>query len=475
MFKGKVVLVCANIHNHYIREDNIHTMKNIALIGAGRSASSLIQYLIQNAVEKDLHVIIADREIGHLADIVGDSDRVEQIVFDVFNDAGRKDLIQNSDIVISMLPATLHTVVAKDCITFKKDMITASYISKEMKELDQQAKDAGIMLLNEMGVDPGIDHMSAMRVIDELREKGAEFLQFESFTGGLVAPESDNNPWGYKFTWNPRNVVLAGQGGAVKFIQEGRYKFIPYHMLFRRTEKMEVKGYGSFEGYANRDSLGYRSLYGLENIPTMYRGTLRRPGFSRSWDIFVKLGLTDDSYVLEDSEDLTHRTFLNKFLAYSEKDSVELKLMHYLKIDQDSDIMGKLEWLGMFSDEKVSLKNATPAQVLQSILEKKWSLDPSDKDMIVMVHMFGYSLNGKRELITSSMVSIGDDQTFTAMAKTVGLPVGIGALKILDRSIHKPGVHLPVTKDIYLPILNELENYDISFKEEKGEYIGYSV
>lgn len=450
-------------------------MKNIALIGAGRSSSSLIKYLINNAEEKDLHLVIADQEIGHLNDIVGQSKRVEQIVFDVFDDNAREELVQNADLVISMLPASLHTVVAKDCISFKKDMITASYISDEMRALDQDAKDAGIMLLNEMGVDPGIDHMSAMRVIDSLREKGAKFLQFESFTGGLVAPESDNNPWGYKFTWNPRNVVLAGQGGAVKFIQEGRYKFIPYHMLFRRTELLKVDGFGAFEGYANRDSLGYRGLYGLDNIPTMYRGTLRRPGFSRSWDVFVKLGLTDDSYVLEDSEDLTHRTFLNKFLAYSEKDSVELKLMHYLKIDQDSDIMSKLEWLGMFSDEKVELKNATPAQVLQSILEKKWALDPEDKDMIVMVHMFGYELNGKRELITSSMVSIGDDQTYTAMAKTVGLPVGIGALKILDKSIHKPGVHLPVTKDIYEPVLNELEKFEISFSEEKGIYTGYNI
>lgn len=475
VFRAKVPLVCVNIHNISILRDNMHTMKNIALIGAGRSSSSLIQYLIKNASEKDLHIVIADREIGHLNDIVGDSNSVEQIVLDVFDDAARQALIQKSDIVISMLPATLHIVVAKDCIAFKKDMITASYISDEMRALDQEAKDAGIMLLNEMGVDPGIDHMSAMRVIDELRSKGAEFLQFESFTGGLVAPQSDNNPWGYKFTWNPRNVVLAGQGGAVKFIQEGRYKFIPYHMLFRRTEKMEVEGYGTFEGYANRDSLAYRSLYGLENIPTMYRGTLRRPGFSRAWDIFVKLGLTDDSYTLEDSEELTHRTFINKFLAYSEKDSVELKLMHYLKIDQDSDFMSKLEWLGMFSDEKVSLKNATPAQVLQSILEKKWALDANDKDMIVMVHMFGYELNGKRELITSSMVTIGDDQVYTAMAKTVGLPVGIGALLMLDKTIHIPGVHLPVTKEIYTPVLNELEKFDISFKEESGPYIGYML
>jgi saccharopine dehydrogenase-like NADP-dependent oxidoreductase len=268
-------------------------------------------------------------------------------------------------------------------------------------------------------------------------------------------------------------VVLAGQGGAVKFIQEGRNKFIPYHMLFRRTDKIEVAGYGMFEGYANRDSLSYLGLYGLEDIPTMYRGTLRRPGFCRAWDVFVKLGLTDDSYILEDSERLTHRSFLNKFLAYNPNDSVELKLMHYLKIDQDSDIMSKLEWLGMFEDEKVDVKEASPAQVLQSILSKKWGLEPTDKDMIVMIHKFGFELDGKRELITSSMVSKGDDQTYTAMAKTVGLPVGIGALKILNGSIFKPGVHLPVTADIYSPILDELEEFDITFSESKGEYVGY--
>lgn len=449
-------------------------MKHIALLGAGRSASSLIKYLVENSEDHNFSITIADQQIGHLNDIVGDSDRVEQIVFNVFDDSSRLELIKKSDLIISMLPARFHIVVAKDCVSLKKDMITASYITDEMRALNEDAKKAGVMLLNEMGVDPGIDHMSAMRVIDSLRAQGAKFLQFESFTGGLVAPESDNNPWGYKFTWNPRNVVLAGQGGAVKFIQEGRYKFIPYHMLFRRTEKIEVKEYGTFEGYANRDSLSYRGLYGLEDIPTMYRGTLRRPGFCRAWDVFVKLGLTDDSYALEDSDCLTHRTFLNKFLAYNTNDSVELKLMHYLKIDQDSDVMHKLEWLGLFSDEKVTLKNATPAQVLQEILSKKWGLEPTDKDMIVMIHIFGFELNGKRELITSSMVSIGDDQTYTAMAKTVGLPVGIGALKMLNKSIHKPGVHLPVTADIYSPILEELEKFEIKFSETSGEYIGYN-
>lgn len=448
-------------------------MRNIALLGAGRSASSLINYLIEKAVEQDLMITIADREVGHLEDIVKGSDRVKEVVFDVFDDAARLALITSSDLIISMLPARFHIVVAKDCVSQKKNMITASYITDEMRALDEDAKAAGIMLLNEMGVDPGIDHMSAMRIIDKLRGEGADFLQFESFTGGLVAPESDNNPWGYKFTWNPRNVVLAGQGGAVKFIQEGRYKFIPYHMLFRRTEKLSVEGYGDFEGYANRDSLSYTSIYGLDSIPTMYRGTLRRPGFARAWDVFVKLGVTDDSYVLEDSETLTHRSFINKFLAYNAGDSVELKLMHYLKIDQDSDIMSKLEWLGIFTDEVVGLKEATPAQVLQHILMKKWGLEPDDKDMIVMVHKFGFELNGKRKLITSSMVTIGDDQTYTAMAKTVGLPVGIGALMMLNGVIHKPGVHLPVTSDIYEPVLDELEKNGITFSESIGDYLGY--
>ncbi len=235
-----------------------------------------------------------------------------------------------------------------------------------------------------------------MKVLDEIRDQGGKMLVFESFTGGLVAPESDNNPWNYKFTWNPRNVVLAGQGSAAKFYQEGRYKYIPYNKLFRRTETIEIEGYGKFEGYANRDSLGYREVYRLNEIPTIYRGTLRRPGYCRAWDAFVQLGATDDSYVLEGSEDMTYRQFINSFLPYNPNDSVELKLKHYLRLWDDSPIFEKLEWLGIFSEKKVGLKDATPAQILQKILEEKWSLDPDDKDMLVMWHKFGFELNGKK-------------------------------------------------------------------------------
>lgn len=449
-------------------------MRVVSILGAGRSASSLIKYLIEKSVSEKLQLRIADKNIGGLSDIVNGAECVEEVVLDVTNAEDRKAFILSADIVISMLPARFHQLVAEDCVELGKNMVTASYISAEMRALNEKAKANNVMLLNEMGVDPGIDHMSAMKIVDELKSQGANLLQFESFTGGLVAPESDNNPWGYKFTWNPRNVVLAGQGGAVKFIQEGRTKFIPYHNVFRRTELLDVPGYGSFEGYANRDSLSYVNTYDLQGIPTMYRGTLRRPGFCRAWDVFVKLGATDDSYILEDSEGLTHRQFINKFLAYNPHDSVELKLMHNLKIDQDSDIMQKLIWLGIFSDEVIPLKNATPAQVLQHILMKKWQLDPNDKDMIVMVHLIGYELNGEQKLIKSSMVTIGDDQTYTAMAKTVGLPVGISALKVLNGEIFKPGVHLPVDKDIYIPVLEELEAYGISFTESEHMYASYA-
>lgn len=446
-------------------------MRKILLLGAGRSATVLIDYILDNSAQENWELTIADISL-ELAEKKAKG-QAKATAFNVENAAQREQLVQDADIVISMLPASMHTKVAEDCIRFQKNMVTASYISPEMKALDQKAKDAGVIIMNEIGVDPGIDHLSAMKILDEVREAGGRMLQFESFTGGLVAPESDNNPWNYKFTWNPRNVVLAGMGGSVKFKQEGLYKFIPFHQLFRRTEYFDIEGYGRFEGYANRDSLSYREAYGLEEIPTIFRGTLRRPGFCKAWDVFVKLGLTDDSYTLENSEELTYRDFINTFLAYNPTDSVELKLMHYLKIDQDDEIMDKLRWLDLFTDTPIPLKNATPAQILQHILEQKWQMDPTDKDMIVMYHLFGYELNGEKKRIESSMVCIGEDLERTAMAKTVGLPVGICMKMILDGTISTPGVQLPLNKEVYQPVLKELENYGIEFTEKEGVYTGY--
>ena len=451
-------------------------MRKILVIGAGRSSSSLIKYLLDKSTEEKLQIIVADVSKQSAQERIQNHPNGKAFVLDVFDTTARNEAIKNADIVISMLPARFHLEVAKDCVTYGKNMVTASYISKEMKALDTAVKEKGLVFMNEIGLDPGIDHMSAMQVIDRIRDSNdAKLLLFESFTGGLVAPESDTNLWNYKFTWNPRNVVLAGQGGAAKFIQEGTYKYIPYQKLFRRTEILHVNGSGKFEAYANRDSLKYMEVYGLQDILTLYRGTIRRIGFSRAWNMFVQLGMTDDSYVMENTENMSYRDFTNSFLTYNPYDSVELKLRSYLKIDQDDVMWEKLLELDIFNpNKKVGLKNATPAQILQKILMDSWSLEEDDKDMIVMQHKFGYEYKGEKRQIESSMVVIGEDQTYTAMAKTVGLPVGIATLKILNGEIKTPGVQLPITKEVYEPILKELEANGIQFKEVKVPYLGYN-
>lgn len=449
-------------------------MRHILIIGAGRSASSLIKYLLDKSEQENLHLTIGDLSLELAQKKTSNHPRATAIAFDMFDDAQRKTEIQKADIVISMLPAYLHIEVAKDCIAYKKHMVTASYISDAMQELNEAAIANNLVFMNEIGLDPGIDHMSAMKVLDEIRGEGGKIILFESFCGGLVAPESDNNLWNYKFTWNPRNVVLAGQGGAAKFIQEGTYKYIPYHKLFRRTEFLEVEGYGRFEGYANRDSLKYRSVYGLDNALTVFRGTIRRVGYSRAWDMFVQLGMTDDSYTIDNTETMSYREFVNLFLPYHPTDSVEIKLRHVLKIDQDDVVWDKLLELDLFNANKIiGLKNATPAQILEKILTDSWTLAPDDKDMIVMYHKIGYEVNGEKKQIDATMVCIGDDQTYTSMAKTVGLPVAMATLQILNGNIKTPGVQLPINKEVYLPILKELEEYGVIFKEKEVAYKGY--
>ena len=450
-------------------------MRTILIIGAGRSASSLIQYLLNKSVKENLHLVIGDLSLDLAQKKTNNHPNATAIALDIFDEDQRKKAIQIADIVISMLPAHLHIEIAKDCVIYKKHLVTASYVSDAMKELDAAAKENNLIFMNEIGLDPGIDHMSAMKVIDEIKDKGGKMLLFESFCGGLVAPESDTNLWNYKFTWAPRNVVLAGQGGVAKFIQEGAYKYIPYCNLFRRTEFLDVEGYGRFEGYSNRDSLKYRSVYGLDDVLTLYRGTIRKVGFSKAWNMFVQLGMTDDSYVMENSEKMSYRTFVNSFLPYHPTDSVEIKTRLILKIDQDDIMWDKLLELDLFNpNKKVGLKNATPAQILEKILTDSWTLHPEDKDMIVMYHKFGYELNGKKEQIDSKMVCIGDDQTYTAMAKTVGLPVAMVTLLILNGKIKTPGVQLPIRKEVYKPILKELEEYGVVFKEQSMPYFGYN-
>ena len=450
-------------------------MRNILVVGSGKSTSYLIKYLLDKSATENLFITVGDLKLETAEKLIKNHPNAKGIALDIFDEVSRADAIKKADIVVSMLPAHFHIEIAKDCIRFKKNMVTASYVSSEMRALNDDAKANGIILMNEIGVDPGIDHMSAMQVLDRIRDKGGNIILFESFTGGLVAPESDNNLWNYKFTWNPRNVVTAGQGGAAKFLQEGTYKYIPYNRLFRRTEFVDIEGFGRFEVYANRDSLKYQFVYGLDDVKTLYRGTMRRVGFSRAWNIFVTLGMTDDSYTIDDSENMSYRDFVNAFLPYSPSDSVELKLRHALKIDQDDIVWDKLIELDIFNPHKmVELKKATPAQILQKILMDSWTLCENDKDMIVMYHKFGYELHGKKYQIDASMVVLGEDQTYTAMAKTVGLPVAIATLAILNEEISSVGVQIPITKEVYEPILNELKDFGIHFNEQEVPYLGYN-
>jgi len=443
-------------------------MKKILVIGSGRSSTSLIKYLLDNSTSENWKITVVDFNLELANSKINNHPNGFSFKLDANNDVKRKEFIESADVVISMLPAHMHFKVLKDAVDCGVHVITPSYITDEIKSLNKDALKNNVLVLNELGLDPGIDHMSAKKLIDDVKAKGGILNGFESYTGGLVAPESDDNPWNYKFTWNPRNVVLAGQGGAAKFIKEGKYKYIPYNKLFRRTEIIDVPGYGQFEGYPNRDSLKYRSIYELDNISTMYRGTLRKVGFCRAWNIFVQLGATDDSYIVEGSENMTNREFINSFLKFNTNDSVELKLRHYLRIEQDDYMWDKLVWLGVFEDKKIGLKDASPAQILQKILQEKWSLSTTDKDMIIMWHRVSYSLNKIEKELISYMAYIGKDSSVTAMSDTVGLPLGIATKMLLNGSIKTRGVVLPLEKQIYNPVLKELKKLGIDFVEHEN-------
>lgn len=444
-------------------------MKKISILGAGLSATCLINYLIERAEEYDWEINIGDFDKDLAEKKTRNNPRAKSFAFNVTKAEEVEKVVMASDIIVSMLPASFHHIIAKSCVENKTPMLTASYVSNEIKELNQKAKDAEIGIFMELGVDPGIDHMSAMKVIDKLRSEGSNLEAFFSSTGGLVAPEYDNNPWNYKFTWNPRNVVVAGQGISM-FIRNDHYKYIPYHRLFRRLISTSIEGIGDFEIYPNRDSLKYRETYGLEDIPTIFRGTMRRKGFSKAWNIFVQLGLTDDSYEIEDSANMTFRDFINAFLPYRDDITVEDKLMEQFSNIIDNEVFEKIKWLDLFEKIQIPLEKATPAQILQYILERKWQLDEGDKDMIAMQHRFEFTTkDGEKKQIVSSLVVKGKTNDETAMAITVGTPLAIAVKMVALGKLKLTGVHVPVIPEIYNPILDELEELGIKFSEVESK------
>ncbi len=440
-------------------------MVKILIIGAGRSTVSLIDYLLKNSAANDWKITVADMDIKLAEEKVAGNANGKAISFDIKNEEKRRLVILEHDLIISMLPAFMHGDVARDCVEFGKHMATASYVSADMKALDAEAKKKNIILLNECGLDPGIDHASAMKLIDEIKNQGGEILSFKSYCGGLVAPESNDNPWGYKFSWNPRNVILAGQGTA-QYLDEGELKFIPYNRLYTQNDVIEMDGYGKFDAYANRDSISYIESYGLQSIKTMVRGTLRQYGYCKAWNVFIKLGLTDDTSLITHADKLTYTSLLASFLP-PVKGSLKERLKVFMGSGWDNEIEKQMDYLELFSDKKITLTQGTPAQLLQALLEEKWKLKPNDKDMIVMQHQFEYNLPGKSiQKLNSSLVVIGKDEHHTGMALTVGLPLAITVKNFLTKKFNLNGVQIPTKKEIYLPLLKELEENQVIFSEK---------
>ncbi|WPP48189.1 saccharopine dehydrogenase C-terminal domain-containing protein [Catalinimonas niigatensis] len=442
-------------------------MKKVLILGAGRSAAALIDYMSQEGERNDWQVQVVDAAPDIIEQYERKYENVQASQLDVLDDNARENLLQSASLVISMLPARFHIHVAESCIKLKIHLLTASYVDEEVQQLEEQIKKQGLIFLYECGLDPGIDHMSAMQMIDNIRQKGGHVTSFQSFCGGLMAPGSDDNPWRYKFTWNPRNVVLAGKGGTAQYIYKGIYKNIPHHQLFKRLTMVEIPEYGDFESYPNRDSLKYRELYGLYKAETILRGTLRRPGFCSAWHAFVQLGLTDDSYQVRNVENMTYAEFTRSYLPYS-KDDLLTNFSRYIGVDISSEVMQRIKWLGILDDKPIRLQKATPAQVMQQLLESRWQARQEDKDMIVMQHQIEYQIKDEHKKITSSLVSTGEIANLSGMAKTVGYPLGIAAKLILQDKIKERGLMIPIHQEIYAPVLEELKKMNIKFidKEE---------
>ena len=429
----------------------------ILIIGAGRSSTALINYCLAKSEELGWTVTVADADPQAAAAKTKDHPRSIAVWLDVTKNNDRRELIGRADIVVSLLPAHLHLEVAHDCIRLNKHLVTASYVSQELYRLGDEARNRELIFMGEMGLDPGIDHMTAMQRLNAIREQGGQVTAFRSFTGGLIAAESNNNPWGYKFTWNPRNVVLAGQGTA-QYLQEGKLKFLPYQRLFHRIWPVEVPGYGKFEAYANRDSLLYREQYGLDDIPTILRGTLRYPGFAAAWNALVQVGLTNADFPILDSGKITYHELMEA-LAPSGPGSVKDRIAGMLDLDPAGPEMQKLIWLGLFSKKRIRLPDATPALILERLLLDKWKLQPKDKDLIVMQHQIDYELDGKPYRDVSNLTMKGADAEDTAMARLVGLPMGIFVRLISQGKIQATGVHIPTMKEVYEPVLEEMKTF----------------
>ena len=440
-------------------------MKRILICGAGRSATDLISYMLRHSEKYDWQVTVGDVDVEKVKRKIGGHPRGQAVYFDCFDEENMHSHIKGTDIVISLLPPGMHAAAAKIALEYNAHVVTASYASEEMLELDKEARKRGLTFLNELGADPGIDHMNGMRAVDRIKAKGGELISFASFCGSLIAPESNDNPWGYKFTWSPMNVVLAGSSGA-QYFKDHQLRCIPYHKLFAEPHPIDLPGIGEFEAYANRDSIHYRKMYKLENIPTLIRATLRYKGFCEGWNALIQLGLTANNYQIEGSEKMTYRQWLASYLHSYNAETLEGKLAIALDAAPHTKLFQRLLWTDLLSDRPISRVNGTPAEILLDLLLDKWRFKDGDIDMIVFYDRQEYKLDGQHYEHISYMASKGLDHWHTAISRTVGLPAAIGAKLILNGKINTKGVIFPTEKEVYEPILNELEELGIGYMVE---------
>lgn len=444
-------------------------MKKILVLGAGKSSGVLINYLLQHAEKNNWRVFVADIDVSVAAKLINNNSRGEAHAINTSNEPETLALITQVDVVVSMLPPALHPFIANLCLQARKHLVTPSYISDAMQQFHQDAEANGLLFLNEMGLDPGIDHMSAFAMIEEVKKAGGVITGFKSHCGGLIAKDSVDNPWQYKFTWNPRNVVLAGQGDKpIQWLQNDKVEKLSYKELFASAQQLTINNRETFDTYPNRDSLSYSVIYGLNNADTFYRGTLRYKGFCSAWQFIVRLGLCDDIHIIKANDKSTFNALISSLTGIENNESFVKNVAAFLGVREDDSDFQKLVWLGLFDNINVDLNAETAAQALQHLLEEKWKLNYGDKDRVVMVHELIYKLNGKIFLQTATLDIEGTTE-HTAMASTVGLPIAIAVKNILNGGIKKSGVLRPIFKDIYEPILQELKQFGIVFQHHTAE------
>lgn len=442
-------------------------MRNILVAGAGKSSIYLIQYLLSHASRNKWNIIVADGNEEAIREKIGNHPHASAKVLDITDDTERRRLVQSADLVVSLMPPHLHIHLAKDCLQYKKNLITSSYISDEMREMNAAVQDAGLMFMCEMGLDPGIDHMTASQIVHSVERLAGTLTSFKSYCGGLIAPESDDNPWHYKFSWNPKNIITAGADGA-SYLKNKKSVNVPYEKMFENNKTITVNGLGEIAYYPNRDSLRYVDIYRVPDASSFLRATLRHPDFCKGWQALIELGLTDMKDHISPAA-ATYADWVNHKNGFNAPDpeAMRMQVAQKLNVLPGGVTMKMLTWLGLFSNQPITNRDQSSGEILLSILLDKWAMKPTDKDMVVMQHKVEYLFRKQPVNLTSTMVIKGEDREFSAMAKTVGLPMGILARMVMTKNMKLPtGVLIPNMPALYKPILKELEHHGITFREE---------